>query len=233
MSEVSPHDETSIKPNETYFYMHLKDLKKFRRKALVIVAHPDDESLFMGGTIAEFKKWRWTVLCITDCDERYNKRRRRELLVVSGFYNRNGSHVKPVMLGVVKRKGRLAKDEVAKKTRDFIGKNGPFDVFFTHGSKGDYGHKTHKLVCDAIKKLRLPDVYNFCISSHRKSASMAPARKPLEYTQVIDLSPRSRRIKKQAINVYLKGSQKTNLSRLKRFVACALNTRTELFNSSN
>ena len=52
---------------------HLKELKKSQMKALIIAAHPDDESLFMGGTIAEFKKWRWAVLCVTDCDGRYNK----------------------------------------------------------------------------------------------------------------------------------------------------------------
>ncbi len=32
-----------------------KKLKKFHKRVLVIVAHPDDESLFMGGTKAEFK----------------------------------------------------------------------------------------------------------------------------------------------------------------------------------
>lgn len=210
----------------------LKDLKKLRTKALIITAHPDDESLFMGGTIAEFKRWRWTVLCVTDCDERYNKRRRRELLQVCRIYNREGGHVKPSMLSVAKKKGRFTKREVAERIQGFIDKSGPFDISFTHGNRGDYGHKTHTLIHDAVRKLRLPNVYNF-ITPCKKSASMAPVRGSLKYTQAIDLSPRSRRIKKEAINVYLKGSQKTNLSRLKRFVTRALSTRTESFNRSN
>ena len=211
---------------------YLKDLKKFSKKALVIVAHPDDESLFMGGTIAEFKRWRWTILCVTDCDERYNKRRRRELLKACRIYNRGSSHVKPVMLNVVKRRGRFSRLEAAQRLGNFINEFGPFDIIFTHNDKGDYGHKTHKLIYEIVKELRLPNVYNFYIAPYKESVAIATDMKTLTY-QAIKLSPKSHRTKRDAINVYLKGSQKTNLSRLKRFVKRASNTSTELFNRSN
>lgn len=199
--------------------MYLKDLKRIRKKALIIVAHPDDETLFMGGTIAEFKRWRWGVLCVTDCDERYNKRRCQELLQVCHIYNRNGSYVKPCMLGIVKRKGRLLKDEVIKKIRDFIEEYGPFDIVFTHNKKGEYGHRTHMLIHNVVDKLSLSNVYNF----------MPLMAKPTNYTQAAELSPKSRRIKRQALNIYLNGSQKTNLSRIKRSVGYAKNTTKECF----
>ena len=206
----------------------LKDLKSSHKKALIIAAHPDDESLFMGGTIAEFKKWHWTVLCVTDCDKRYDKRRRRELLRACRIYNGGGSDVTPFMLGITRQKGRFSKRRVAQKVRDFIDEFGPFDIFFTHDNKGDYGHKTHKLVHDTVKKLKLRNVYNFYIPAHSKKRMTPPG-----YMEVVKLSPGSRRVKMKAINVYLKGSQKTNLSRLKKVISPLLNTKAEHFHRVN
>jgi len=208
--------------------LSLKDLKKIRKKALIIVAHPDDESLFMGGTIAEFKRWHWTVLCITDCDERYNRRRRQELLRACCIYNKNGSHIKPLMLGIVKKRNSLSRNEVSEGIRNFINEFGPFDIVFTHDNKGDYGHKTHRLIHDIVNKLGLSKVYNFYVRLCKETTS-SPAVESLKNIQVIDLSLRSCRIKKQALNIYLKGSQKTNLLRLKGLLKHAINTKKECF----
>jgi hypothetical protein len=213
--------------------LSLKELKKIRKKALIIAAHPDDESLFMGGTIAEFKEWSWTVLCVTDCDGRYNGRRRQELLKACRTYNRNGSHIKPLTLGIVKKRSSLLKSEVSERIRNFIDEFGPFDIVFTHGDKGDYGHKTHRLIHDVVNKLGLPKVYNFHVTLCKETSSISPVAKSPKNMQVIGLSSKSRRIKKQAVNIYLKGSQKTNLLRLKRLVAYALNTKAELFQRGN
>ncbi len=198
----------------------LIDLRKFSKKALVIAAHPDDESLFMGGTIAEFKRWRWTVLCVTDCDKRYSKQRRWELLRACRIYNGSGSNVTPVMLGAVKQKGRFLKRKVAQKIKDFIDEFGPFEVIFTHSDKGDYGHKTHRLIHNVVKEMELRNVYNFSSPFSRR-------------IQTIKLSPESHRTKMRAINVYLNGSQKTNLSRLKKPLSYILNIKTESFNKVN
>ena len=34
------------------------------KEALVIVAHPDDETIWMGGTILKNKNWKWTILSL-------------------------------------------------------------------------------------------------------------------------------------------------------------------------
>jgi len=206
----------------------IEDLKNLNKSALIIAAHPDDESLFMGGTIAELKRWRWTILCVTDCDKRYNKRRRREFLRVCRIYNRTGSRVKPIMLGVVKRKGRFSKNEVKKRIGDFIEKFGPFDIVFTHSATGDYGHKTHRLIHNIVKELRPPNLYSFFTPLQKKFASLLQKKVPSNI-QLIKLSPASRRTKRQTLDTYLKGSQKSNLLKLKRLINYALNTKAEHF----
>ncbi len=194
----------------------LKSLKKFRKKALVVVAHPDDESLFMGGAIAQFKRWHWTILCVTDCDERYNRRRRQELIKACRIYKRNGTNVTPFMIGAVRQKNRFSKTKIAKKLRNFIGESGPFDLIFTHNKMGDYEHRTHKLIHNIVKESKLRNVYNFLLT-------------PSKNAQRVKLSPASCRTKRRALGIYMKGSQKTNLSRLKKVIFYALNTKVEAF----
>jgi len=194
----------------------IEDLKRVNAKALVITAHPDDETLFAGGIIAEFTRWRWTILCVTDCDSRYNKRRRSELLRACRAYAQGGSRVKHFMLAAMKRNKRHSKKEIKKKIGLFVEESGPFDIVFTHNKEGDYGHKTHKLVHSAVKELKLRNVYSFSLF-------------PLKGARKVILSLRSRRTKKQALNIYLKGSQKTNLSKLKGLVAHAANSDSEWF----
>ena len=36
-----------------------------KSEALIIVAHPDDETIWMGGTILRNKDWKWTILSLT------------------------------------------------------------------------------------------------------------------------------------------------------------------------
>ena len=139
----------------------LDGIKDTGKNALIITAHPDDESIFMGGTIAEFKRWRWSVLCMTDCDTRFNKRRQEELLAVSQIYERNGVTFTPYMLGIKKRNGRFSKKEIFRKLKDFIHTYDKPDIIFTHNKNGEYGHKTHKLVNEIVKKAGLGNVYTF------------------------------------------------------------------------
>ncbi len=42
--------------------------------AAIIVAHPDDETIFCGGTLLSYPLWNWSVICVTaENDERFNE----------------------------------------------------------------------------------------------------------------------------------------------------------------
>lgn len=195
-------------------------LKTKHKNALIITAHPDDESLFMGGTIAEFKRWSWRLLCVTDCDERYNMARRMELLRACGIYAKHGSRIEPFMLGVTKRNGSFNKAEITEKINDFLRLAGGQDVIFTHDKAGEYGHKTHRLVHDAVRDAGLDGIYTFfCAGTGLRDKN----------GESVTLSDGSLSVKRQAVSLYQKGSQKTNLSRLRYIVNSALTSNIEIF----
>lgn len=199
----------------------LKELRKIKRDALVIIAHPDDESIFAGGTIAGFKKWRWRILCVTDCDERYNKIRRKELLRACRIYRKYGSKVEPFMLGIVKKKGRFSRAEIVNKIKDYLRKSKYPDLVFTHNRTGEYGHKTHKLIHDTVKEIGFRNIYTF--------SDDIPNSRYCKKIESVRLSHRSFAVKKRIVSLYAKGSQRSNFSRLRQVVDKALNFRVEAF----
>lgn len=114
-----------------------------KKRVLVIVAHPDDETLWMGGMILQ-NDWDVTVisLCRSDDADRAPKFKKVcELLGVRGFI----SDLEDEELSDV------SFDEVATRIRKFV--NGEYDLVFTHGANGEYRHKRHKDVHFTVEKM--------------------------------------------------------------------------------
>ena len=169
-------------------------------RALIIVAHPDDETLFMGGTIAKMRRWRWTILCVTDCDPRYNHRRVSELKRVCALYRACGANISFEAMGMRKRNGILSSFSIRRGLTKYLDSNDSYDIVFTHNRDGEYGHASHKAVHRAVSGVRSKNVFYF-----------SPFKGPCAR---VELMPDAKRLKRKALSIYYRGSQKTNLTRL-------------------
>jgi len=128
--------------------MSMQTLKLERgKKAIAIVAHPDDEIIFMGGAIMKNPQIDWMVfsLCRASDKDREPKfwrvcKRNRVKGIIADLEDEDKMSVKQ-SLPIIEK---LIKDNLKSKRYDYI---------FTHGANGEYGHKRHVGVHQSVKKL--------------------------------------------------------------------------------
>jgi LmbE family N-acetylglucosaminyl deacetylase len=131
---------------------------KQKKEVLVIVAHPDDETIWMGGTLLRHKDWKKTIisLCRRDDEDRAPKFRRVSEILKADCYM---SDMEDVNLN------KLSLNEVKKRIAKFSKKK--YDYIFTHGENGEYGHLRHIETHDAVvemlrnKKLKCKEIFFF------------------------------------------------------------------------
>ena len=122
---------------------------KFERgkRALIIVAHPDDETIWMGGFILKHPGLQWTIfsLCRANDQDRAPK-----FFRVCKFYSAQA------IIEDLEDEGKLSVKQAVPIIKKLIEKNigqREFDYIFTHGANGEYGHPRHIGVHRAVKEL--------------------------------------------------------------------------------
>lgn len=116
-----------------------------KSEALIIVAHPDDETIWMGGTIIRNKDWNWTILSLT---RENDSDRRPKFERVCQIYNAKAiisdlddTILEPLsLIDII----NMIKTSLLQKKYDFV---------FTHGKNGEYGHIRHIEVHNAIEQM--------------------------------------------------------------------------------
>jgi LmbE family N-acetylglucosaminyl deacetylase len=116
-------------------------------RALAIVAHPDDETIWMGGFILKQPRLKWTIFSVcraSDLD------RAPKFLRVCERYGARA------LIADLEDEGKMGIAATVPVIKDLIRKNIDQDAFgyvFTHGPNGEYGHPRHKGVSRAVREM--------------------------------------------------------------------------------
>ena len=152
---------------------------------LCIVAHPDDETIWMGGTILKNKDWDWTILSLC---RKYDEDRNSKFKMVCSYYN-----AKSIILDLDDEiLNPLSIEFIIGKIKENISKK-KFHKLYTHGKNGEYGHLRHKEIHLAIKKmikdndLLIDEIYYFSYIYGKKNPPRNPELKIPESDKNADI----------------------------------------------
>lgn len=118
--------------------------KKFN---LMVMAHPDDETIFYGGVLQSLRRYPWHVICVTDGNaDGHGERRRQDFMSAC----RDLKVWRAEMWDFPDRfEKRLDLNRLQAKLKEL---QGVPKAVFTHGVLGEYGHPHHQDVSVAVHR---------------------------------------------------------------------------------
>ncbi len=123
-------------------------------KAAVVMAHPDDETIWMGGTLLSHKDWYWKLYVATHSK---NDDRGKEFInAVDKFRKQGVSTLEYEFLEVmpdVQEYEKINRTEVYRKLG--VLDLSSFGVIFTHNVDGEYRHGNHIILGEFFKEKQM------------------------------------------------------------------------------
>ncbi len=144
---------------------------KVQTHNVVIVAHPDDETLFFGGLIQSTIDVHWSVIVATDANaDGMGSKRRNQLAKACQLLG-----VKTVIQWDLpdRYEERLSQETLTSMLEQFVKEQGPIAAVYTHGPAGEYAHPHHQDVSLAVHRFFLAkqsenqvEVWSVAYNSH-------------------------------------------------------------------
>ncbi|UCD95904.1 MAG: PIG-L family deacetylase [Candidatus Bathyarchaeota archaeon] len=166
-------------------------------RALLVVTHADDETIFAGGLILSSRETEWTIICANPKSEE----REQEFFSACNFFENNSSNpIHPVVFKpVLDQKGILNLDWLVQELRPY---RSSYDFVVTHNREGEYGNTNHQVVHRAVmKSLADSNVWVFISPGSTGVDQENLKSKHPEGNLTLKLTPRVRALKLEAFQV--------------------------------
>ncbi len=112
--------------------------------ALVLTAHPDDETIFCCGMMLAHPSWNWTVVCVT---MQLGTPRPQEFETAMNMYKSLGVNISSHMtLSKPDYNQDLTQQDYVDWKNSIIELNIQSSIVLTHNVMGEYGHKHHMAI---------------------------------------------------------------------------------------
>lgn len=151
-------------------------------EATVIVAHPDDETIFCGGTILSYPGWRWHIVCVT---MQIDTQRLQEFQNAMSLYKNYGVNINRYLtLEKVDRNHILSETEIDEWKNSIYQLNLSPDIVFTHNIMGEYGHNHHMSLSKIVSGL-FSNVWEFVYPGDEK-ISPQPTKTSIKKIELVE-----------------------------------------------